>query len=69
MQIMEGDLVNTLQENLNRIGNIQFADTQDGMNQARERSISLISLRPLMIWVGKVIYRLNIIRQAEQKIR
>ena len=27
MQIMEGDLVNTLQENLNRIGNIQFADT------------------------------------------
>ena len=27
MQIMEGDLVNTLRENLNRIGNIQFADT------------------------------------------
>ena len=27
MQIMEGDLVNTLRENLDRIGNIQFADT------------------------------------------
>ena len=27
MQIMEGDLVNTLRETLDRIGNIQFADT------------------------------------------
>ena len=27
MQIMEGDLVNTLRNNLDRIGNIQFADT------------------------------------------
>ena len=27
MQIMEGDLVNTIRDNLERIGNIQFADT------------------------------------------
>ena len=64
MQIMEGDLVNTLRENLNRFRAYIIADTQDGMNQAREDFPYIFEAIDDMGWEG--YYRLNITRRAAQ---
>ncbi len=55
MQIMEGNLIETLRENLDKIGHIQFADVP-GRHEPKLGSLtSAIFFKHLMIWDTPVL--------------